>query len=107
MEGLKRGAVIAVAGNSSPWPAVVVQSDHFLALPTAAVLRITADLLDAGLLRVTLAPDARNGLPQPVQVMIDAPAAVAKDRIVAVTGRLDEVAMREIGRALLRFFALA
>ena len=106
MEGLKRGALVAVASEASRWMAVVVQSDHFLALPTVAVLRISEDLIDAGLLRIPLAPDAHNGLQKPAQVMIDTPATVPKERIAAATGRLDEVTMREISRALLRFFAL-
>jgi mRNA interferase MazF len=102
-----RGAIVAVADEDAIWTALVVQSDHFLALPTVAVLPLTPDLIDAQLLRVMLDPTPGNGLPFPVQAMIDAPTTVAVRRIGQVIGRADGVTMREVGRALLRFYALA
>jgi mRNA interferase MazF len=107
MVGLRRGAIAAVAAADARWMALIVQSDHFLALSTVVALPLTRDLIEARLLRVTLAPTAENGLPFPVQAMIDAPATVAVRRVGQVIGHADGVTMREVGRALLRFYALA
>src|SRR5690606_25016789 len=106
---LKRGdlVTIAIAGDyGKPRPALVIQDDAFNALASVVVLRITGDLDDWPLLRVTIEPDATNGLRKPSQIMIDKPTAVPKARIGQRIGRVDTHTMRAVSLAVRRFLGL-
>jgi mRNA interferase MazF len=84
----------------------VIQSDAFVDLPSVTVLRITSELHDWPLLRVTVAPNAENGLRKPSQIMIDKAATVPRAKIGPSIGRLEEVCLRLVERALLAFLDL-
>jgi mRNA interferase MazF len=62
---MRRGDLVTVALQGDigkPRPALVIQSDLFEAHPSVTILPVTSELIDAPLLRVSVAPDASNGL---------------------------------------------
>jgi len=90
-----------------PWPALVVQSDHFAELASVTVLPITSTLIDAPLLRVPVEPTERNGLAKRSQVMVDKPQTPPRSRLGPVIGRLDDATMVAVNRVLAVFLGLA
>ena len=107
---MQRGDLVTVALQGDlgkPRPALVVQSDLFGEHPSVTVLPVTSDLVDAPLLRLTLVPDARNGLQRPSQVMVDKPQSVQRQRLGAVFGRVDDETQQAVNRALAVFLGLA
>jgi len=65
---------IAKPGDfGKPRPALVIQADQFgeHATVTVTVLPATSTLVAAPLFRITVAPNAGNGLQKPSQVMVD------------------------------------
>ena len=96
---MKRGDVVIVAaagdyGKSRP--AVVVQTNAFPETHQSVVIyQMTSDFLEAPDFRVTIEPNAENGLRVRSQVMADKPVTVRRERIGQLVGRLTDV---DIGR---------
>ncbi len=106
---MKRGDVVAVAlpgDQGKPRPALVVQADRFVELAAVTLLPITSTLVEAPLLRVPVAPSRQNGLTRPSQIMIDKPQTPRRGRIGGVIGRLDDLTMVAVNRALAVFLGL-
>ena len=107
---MRRGDLVTVAlqgdlGKSRP--ALVIQSDLFEAHPSVAILPLTSELRDTPLFRILAKPDELNGLQKPSQVMVDKPQSVAREKIGAVFGHLDDETMLAINRALAVFLGFA
>ncbi len=105
-----RGDLVTVAMQGDfgkPRPALVIQADQFSEHATVTVLPLTSVLVDAPLLRITIAPSAENGLQKPSQVMLDKAITVRRDKIGAVFGRIDANAMVEVDRCLAVFLGIA
>jgi len=90
-----------------PRPVFVVQDDAFAALRSVTVLPLTNDLQDAPLVRITLEPQARNGLQRTSQVMIDKAVTLPRSKVQQRIGRIDAAGMRAVNTALSRFPGLA
>jgi mRNA interferase MazF len=107
---VRRGDIVAVALQGDfgkPRPALVVQADPFAEHATITVLPVSGAIIEAPLLRVTVAPDAGNGLRQPSQIMIDKAMTVMRTKIGEAFGRLDADAMLEVERRLAVFLGIA
>jgi mRNA interferase MazF len=107
---LRRGDLVTIAltgDYGKPRPALVIQDDAFSELTSLAVLRLTSELRDWPLFRVTVKPTTDNGLQKPSQVMIDKPAAVPKTKIGQRIGRLDDATLQAVNSAFARFFGVA
>jgi mRNA interferase MazF len=107
---MRRGDLLTVALQGDlgkPRPALVIQSDLFDVHPSVTVLPITSALHDAPLFRITVLPDAGNGLHAVSQVMVDKPQSVARDRLGAVIGHADDTTMLAVNRALVVFLGLS
>jgi mRNA interferase MazF len=107
---VRRGdlATVAVSGDfGKPRPALIIQADAFAGHPSVTVLLLTSVLVDAPLLRLTVAPDSANGLSQPSQVMIDKAMTVRREKIGRTFGRLNVDAMLEVERRLAVFLGIA
>lgn len=107
---LSRGDLVTIALSGDygkPRPALVIQDDAFGDLPSVAVLRLTSDIHDWPLFRVTVRPAKSTGLKTASQVMIDKPAAVPKTKIGRRIGQVDEATMQAISIAFARFFGLS
>ena len=64
-------------------------------------------LLEAPLIRVSVAPDAANGLKKPSQVMVDRAMTVKRERLGPVFGVAGAAAMIEVERSLAVFLGIA
>jgi mRNA interferase MazF len=107
---MRRGDLVPVAlpGDfGKPRPALVVQSDHFDSHPTVTVLPLTSSVRDAPLLRITLRPDAANGLRSTSQIMIDKAMTVRRERLGETFGRVAVDAMLEVERRPALFLGIA
>lgn len=98
--------VAAPGDYSKPHPAVIIQDELFDSLPTVTVLPLTSDLHETPILRITVRPDAENGLRKPSQIMIDKVVTIPRTRLGEQIGRLDSGAMKSVNTALARFLGL-
>lgn len=103
---VRHGDVVTIVlpgANGKPRPALVVQSDLFDTLASVTVLPVTSELRFAPLLRISIEPNAENGLRKKSQVMVDKAQAVPRDKVGAKIGRLhQDTLVQSIGRW--RFF---
>jgi mRNA interferase MazF len=107
---MRRGDLVTVALQDDPGkprPALVIQSDLFDSHPSVTILPVTSELRIAPLFRIAVNPGELNGLSKPSQVMVDKPQSVSREKIGAVIGRLDDVTMLAVNRALAVFLGFA
>ena len=107
---MRRGDFVTIAMQDDfgkPRPALVIQADHFDEHATVTVLPVTSTLVDAPLFRITLVPDAANGLHKPSQVMVDKAMTVMRDKLGPAFGHIDVDALAEVERCLAVFLGLA
>jgi mRNA interferase MazF len=108
---MRRGDVVAVAvpgDYGKPRPAVIVQSDAFPdGHPSVVVCQMTSRLVDAADFRVTIEPDAQNGLRIRSQVMADKPVTIRRARIGQQIGHLAIEDMARLNSALAFVMGLA
>ncbi len=107
---MRRGDLVTIALQGDlgkPRPALVIQSDLFDAHPSVTILPVTSKLRDAPLFRISVQPSESNGLSKPSQVMVDKPQSVARGKVGAVIGRLNDEAMMAVNRALAIFIGVA
>lgn len=99
---------ISLQGDfGKPRPALIIQSDSFNEHATVTVLPVTGTVVAAPLLRVTVQPDADNGLQKPSQVMVDKAMTVKRDKLGPAFGRIDAGALVEVERCLAVFLGIA
>jgi len=108
---IKRGDFVLAASPGDygkPRPTLVIQSNLFIELPSITVCPITSVLRDdADLLRITVEPNAENGLRQISQIAVDKTATLARKRFGEKIGRADDVLMLRVTRALAVFLAIS
>ena len=107
---MRRGDLVTVALQGAlgkPRPALVIQSDLFDVHPSVTILPVTSELRDAPLFRIAVNPDELNGLDRPSHVMVDKPQSVAREKVGAVFGHLDDETMLAVNRALAVFLGFA
>jgi mRNA interferase MazF len=98
---------IALSGDyGKPRPALVVQDDAFAALASVTLLRLTSELHDWPLIRITVEASPGNGLQKRSQIMIDKATTVPRAKIGQHLGRVDDDTMRAVGRALALFLGV-
>ena len=99
---------IAVKGEfGKPRPALVIQADHFDQHASLTVLPVTSSVVDAPLLRITVMPNAENGLQKPSQVMVDKAVTVRRHTLGPAFGRIDAETMVAVERCLAVFLGIA
>src|SRR5260370_601712 len=106
---IRRGDLVTISASGDygkPRPALVVQADAFDALTSVTVLRLTSELHDWPLFRITVEAGSGTGLQKRSQVMVDKAATVPRARITQRIGRLNTDTMRAVSEALARFLAL-
>lgn len=105
-----RGDFVAIAMQGDfgkPRSALVIQADLFDRHATVTVLPITSTLIKAPLFRVTVQPNAENGLQKLSQVMVDKAMTVKRSKIGETFGRIDANAMVEVERCLAVYLGIA
>lgn len=91
-----------------PRPGVIVQADEFNAdFSTIFVCPTTTDVQDGVLLRPLVEADPKNGLRLRSQIMTDKMAAIRREQIRKVIGRLDEETAEKLDRSLMIVLGLA
>lgn len=107
---MRRGDFVTVAAPGDygkPLPALVIQSDLFDELPSVTLCLVTSALRNAPIFRITVDPSQENGLQRISQVQVDKVMTVARERIGAVIGRLDDTALLKVNRSLAVFIGIA
>jgi mRNA interferase MazF len=106
---MNRGDLVHVAlpgDYGKPRPAVAIQSDIFSELPSVTVLPLTSDLRAVPQLRITVEPDASNGLKARSQVMVDKANTLSRKKVGTAIGKLAPGDLAAVNRALLVFLGL-
>ncbi|WP_248885812.1 type II toxin-antitoxin system PemK/MazF family toxin [Acidithiobacillus acidisediminis] len=99
---------IAMQGDfGKPRPALVVQANQFSEHSSVTVLLVTSTLVAAPLLRVTVQPNAENGLQRPSQVMVDKAMTVKRDKVGPAFGHIDGNTLVDVDRCLAVFLGIA
>jgi len=99
---------VVIAGDyGKPRPALVVQNNAFLGLPSITVLRLTSDLYVSPLVRIQIVPSQENGLRENSHIMIDKAVTVRRSKIGRRIGRIDDDTMGRVDGALALFLGLA
>jgi mRNA interferase MazF len=108
---VRRGEIWTAAGGKDyagkPRPVVIVQDDRFDATDSITVCAFTTDPTEAPLFRLSVAPSERNGLRSPSRLMVDKITTLAKAKLGARIGRLDDADTVRLNRAMLVFLGLA
>lgn len=107
---MRRGDMVTVAAPGDygkPRPALVIQSDLFEELPSVTLCLVTSELRDAPIFRITVDPSSENGLRRVSQVQVDKVLTVARERVGATIGRLDDATMLKVNRSLAVFIGIA
>ena len=108
---MKRGEVWTVSGGKDyagkPRPVVIVQDDSFDATDSITICAFTTDETQAPLFRLSIEPNARNGLRAPCRLMVDKITTVAKSKVGTHVGRLDDEDMVRLNQAMMVFLGLA
>jgi mRNA interferase MazF len=106
----RRGDLVLAAppgDYGKPRPCLVIQSDLFAALPSLTICPLTSDLReDAPLLRLTIEPDATNGLRKPSQIAIDKITTLPLARFGAKIGQITETVQLQVTRAIAVFLGI-
>ena len=100
---MRRGSLVTVAMQGDfgkPRPAVVIQSDALGGTDSVLVCLLTSTLRDAPLFRLTVEPDADNGLHTPSQIMADKIVAVRREGCGAVFGQVNDAVLLSLNRLL-------
>ena len=106
---MRRGdlVTIALSGDYGKLrPALVVQADAFAEMSWVTVLRVTSELHDWPLFRITVEATKDTGLEKRSQVMVDKAATVPRTRIGQRIGCLDGNTMEAVSMALGKFLGL-
>ena len=108
---MKRGDIWIVAGGSGyagkPRPAVILQADAFDATASITICPLTSHIVQAPLMRLSIAPSERNGLRSASDVMIDKITTVARTKLERRIGRLSDADLVRVKRAAVVFLGLA
>lgn len=107
---MKRGSFVTIAMQGDfgkPRPALVIQANQFDEHATVTVLPVTGLLIAAPLFRITIQPNAENGLQKPSQIMVDKAMTIKRDKIGPSFGQIDVDALVEIERCLAVFLGIA
>lgn len=107
---MNRGDVVTVAVSGDfgkPRPAVIVQSDALSRTAASVIIcQMTTDLMNFPDFRVTVEPNAENGLRARSQIMVDRPTTVRRERIGKKIGTLGGSDVARLNRALSAAFGL-
>ncbi|KGT95364.1 growth inhibitor PemK [Erwinia typographi] len=107
---MNRGDFVTVAMQGDfgkPRPALVIQADQFSSHTSVTLLPVTGTIINAPLLRITVAPDTGNGLEKPSQVMIDKAFTSRREKIGPVFGHIHVDTLIEVERCLAVFLGIA
>ena len=95
------------APSSSCRTTASAQPTPFGATDSITTCAFTTDQTQAPLFRLSIEPNARNGLRAPCRLMVDKITTVAKSKVGTHVGRLDDEDMVRLNQAMMVFLGLA
>lgn len=108
---MRRGDIHVAAARGAysgkPRPVVIVQDNRFDGTASITVCPLTTDPLEAPLLRIAVQPTATTGIEQPSHIMVDKITTIPRASVRDHLGRLADVDVVRLDRALLVFLGLA
>lgn len=108
---MTRGEIWTIAGGpefvSKPRPAVILQDDVFDATASVTVCPLTSGDTDVRSIRPLIGASVENGLRATSRLMVDKITTVPKSKIGTLVGRLDDVDLLRLNRAVMVFLGLA
>jgi mRNA interferase MazF len=108
---MRRGDIWTVSGGKGyagkPRPVAILQDDRFDATDTITFCAFTTDDTEAPLFRLAIEPTELNGLRMTCRLMVDKITTVARSKIGAHVGRLDDEDILRLNQAILVFLGLA
>lgn len=108
---MRRGEVWTAAGGpdyaGKPRPVVIIQDNRFDATESITICGLTSQEADAPHVRALIIPSAGNGLRAPSKLMVDKIATIHKGKLGRRVGRLDDVDIPRLDRAIMIFLGLA
>lgn len=108
---MRRGDVWTVSGGKGyagkPRPVAIVQDDRFDDTDNITVCAFTTDETEAPLFRLTVEPDAQNGLRATCRLMVDKITTIPKSKVGAHVGRLKNQDILRLNQAIFVFLGLA
>lgn len=106
-----RGEIWTAAGGhdyaGKPRPAVIVQSDGAETRASITVCLFTTDATEAPLVRVPIQPSPANGLKEISRIMVDKISTIPRAKLGERVGRLNDLDMARLNRAIIVFLGLA
>jgi mRNA interferase MazF len=105
-----RGSLVTIVSSGDlgkPRPALILQADAFATLDSVTVLPLTSTVTHAPLFRISLQPDARNGLKAVSQIMGDKAVTIRRDKLGPAFGSVGAETLVAVERALLVFLGIA
>lgn len=108
---MRRGDLYTAAARGThtgrPRPVVIIQDDRFDATASVTVCPLTTSTIDAPLIRIPIEPGAATGIEQPSQIMVDKVTTMPRAGVRDHLGRLADIDLVRLNRALLVFLGLA
>ncbi len=108
---MRRGEIWTVAARGAytgkPRPGVIVQDDRFDATTSLTICAMTTDLTEAPLFRLPIHPDPHNQLGQASRLMVDKLTTVPRASLGEKIGRLSNMDLVRLDRAIVVFLGLA
>lgn len=108
---MKRGDIYIAAARGAytgkPRPVVIVQDDRFDSTASVTVCPLTTDPVEAPLIRIPIGPTAGTGIQQASRIMVDKVTTMPRVNMRNHLGRLADVDLVRLDRALLVFLGLA
>lgn len=86
---------------------MIVQDDAFDATQSVTICAFTTDSTEAPLFRLPVDPSMQNGLQAASRLMVDKITTVAKEKLGARVGHLDDEDVVRLNQAILVFLGLA
>jgi len=109
MDILRRGdfVTIAVQGDyGKPRPALVIQANQFSNHESITVLQLSGTYQDAPFIRISIEPNANNGLRKPCQIMVDRAMTLKRNKIGKPFGHIEPDTMLKVNHALAVFLGI-
>jgi mRNA interferase MazF len=107
---LTRGEIWTSASGTDyggkPRPVVIIQHTHFELLDSVTICGFTRDPTEMPLFRITVEPNASNGLEYPSRIMVDKILTVPKTKLGYRIGQLGDRDIARLNQALAIFLGL-
>jgi mRNA interferase MazF len=108
---MRRGDIWTISGGKGyagkPRPVAILQDDRFDATDLVTFCAFTSEETEAPLFRLAIEPSELNGLRRTSRLMVDKITTVARSKVGAHVGRLDDEDILRLNQSIVVFLGLA